>query len=284
MGTGRASGTVRNGLTRRIVGFGASGGAMAVALIMALSPVAAAAGHTYHAPYAGAVSQTSTYTSQSGCATGALTSPVNWSSTTGVLMLTAKTSAKSCGTQLAGVGGYSYGYVQGGLEVAIPIKVATSAAHSISVNWKLHGSATEAMSPGTCTLSTTASYQSCYVSAYLSAYAGAYLVDTTNGSYFYQTNYWSFYNDSYNDTYCYSSTCYNSSGSFGYGTLGGNVSFFINGTLNKLDSYAILTYFYGYAQSYVSSYQATLTGASASASIVLAGGSNKATLSTIVVT
>jgi len=268
---------------RRIVGITSSGGAMAVALIMALSPAAAAAGHTYHAPYAGAVSQTNTYTSVSGCATGALTAPVNWSSTTGVFTMTAKTSAKGCGTQLAGVGGNSYGAAQGGVEVAVPIKAATSAAHSLSVNWKFHGSATMTMTPGTCTLATTTSFQDCYVSGYIDIYAGAYLVDLTNGSYFYPTNYWYFYNDSYNETYCYSGSCYNASGSFGFGTLG-NVSFFINGTLNKLDSYAVVTYVYAYASSSVSAYVATLSGGSATASVVLAGGSNKAALSSIVIT
>jgi len=257
---------------------------MAVALIMALSPAAAAAGHTYHAPYTGTVSQTSSYTSVSGCATGALTSPVNWSASTGTFTMAAKSSGKGCGTQLAGVGGNSYGSAEGGLEVAIPIKAATSAAHSISVNWKIHASVSESMTPGTCvTSNTTTFFQYCEVFADVSIYGFAYLVDTTNGTYFYPTNYWDYYNESYNETYCYSGTCYLSAGSFAYGALG-NVSWFINGTLNKLDSYAIVTYMYVYASSGAEAYTATLSGGSASASVVLAGGPNKATLSSIVVT
>jgi len=284
MTTGIPKGRTMAGLGRRLVGFTSAGGAMAVALIMALSPAAAAAGHTYHAPYAGAVSQTYSSTSQSGCATGALTAPVNWSSTTGVLTMAAKASAKSCGVQLAGVGGNSYGSAYGQAEVAIPIKAATSALHTITVNWKLHAVASTTFVPGTCTISTTTTFfQYCETGAGVSVYGFAYLVDLTNGTYFYPSNYWSFYNESYNETYCYSGTCYNSSGSFGYGSLG-NVSWFINGTLNKLDSYAIVTYMEGSAYAFAEAYTATLTGGSGSASISMAGGPNKATLSSIVVT
>jgi len=283
METARANGPRRIGLSRRIVGLTTSGGALAVALIMALSPAAAAAGHTYHAPYAGAVSSTNSYTDQSGCATGALTSPVNWSSTTGILTLAAKASAKNCPAQLAGVGGNSYGSGSGGVDVAIPIKVATSAAHSISVNWKIHATSSSSYTPGTCTLATTTSFQYCESGADVSVYGFTYLVDLTNGTYFYPTNYWDYYNESFNETYCYSGTCYNYTYAFAYGSLG-NVSWFINGTLNKLDSYAIVTYLDAYASAFAESYTATLTGASGSASFSMAGGPNKATLSSIVVT
>ena len=287
MGTGTKS---LGRLTGRWGAMGATGGVMGVTLLLMLSPLAAGAGHTYRPPYTSMVSSTSTYQGQQGCGTESITTLPTWNSTSGVFTIAGKTSSKNCGASLAGVGGSSEGYFEGEIDLAMPVKV-TASTHNVTVTWKVNAAVTSSYSPPkSCTGPSTDLYFYCDVASDYFIDGEAYLVDTTNGTYFYPTSYWEWYNESYNETeydnFSGTPTWYNYSGAYSYGAPGSAI-WYINSSyaLNPRDSYVVVMYFYVDcdADTYAYGYPTgpTLVGGSASTSINMASGPNKATLTSI---
>jgi hypothetical protein len=280
------------GTHRRLSALGLGSGAAVVALVMMLSPIAAA--HTpvtYTAPYLRSVVQLSSYTDVGGCAKLTATK-LHFSAMTGMGTWAAKATAKSC-KKLGPIGGSGFAYSSGQALVGVPIKTFHGAATptTVAVTWTVSAmAAASASHTGSCppvVLSSTGygySYCSSYASA--SVYAFAYMIDLTNGSYFYPSNYpqlFSIYNDTYNDTYCYSFTCYSYNYSYASATTsfsGSSTStWWINGTLNHADKYAVVTY----VDPYVDASSYGYPGASAVAYVDMASTGNGFSLASIVV-
>jgi hypothetical protein len=205
----------------RSVALGTGGLSAAVALLMVLSPAAAAAGvHpalTMAPPYLGSVSSGSSYASAYGCAS-ASGPALKWTATTGFINGAQKAAAKTCGKTLAGV--------------AIPFKVSSGGNHSIMASIKTSMSLTSGQSSGGCPKSLVKYPPALYSYSSSQCYTGtsefmdfsAYVVDLNNNSWF--SNYSFQYNASYkswsNTTTCYNygtPSCYNSTGwsNFSYG-------------------------------------------------------------------
>jgi len=261
---------------------GTGGAAVAVTLLMVLSPMAAAASHTFKPPYAKTATALYTQLAFGGCGTASQTVPVNWSATTGVMIASGKTSTKSCTNQVGGVGGSSYGEYVAEALIGMPIKVTTTALHSVNVSWNVHATTSSSFTAGTCYLgSTSSSFFYCESIALWEVFGQASVVDNTNGSVFYSSNSFFAYNESYNQTFWFGSWS-NSSGVFGFGAFGAQ-TLFINASLVAGHSYSVVTYIEVIAESALEAYNAAVKGGSASASVNMGSGTNKATLTSIVV-
>jgi len=121
------------------LGYLVGGGAIAVALIMALSPAATAASANFlHAPYKGVVSPNNDIY-QSGC--GKVTAEKKWhfSMKKGVGGSESKGSAASCKKQIAGVGQSSDAESYGGFDLAFSLgkipATATTVDANITASW-----------------------------------------------------------------------------------------------------------------------------------------------------
>jgi hypothetical protein len=281
------------GNTRRWSALGVGGGAMMIAITMMLSPVAAA--HTpvtYTAPYLHAVTSNSLYSSVSGCAKLAQTK-LHFSTLTGMGTWAGKATAKTCPHHLGPIGGYGSSFAEAQTLVGVPIHSFHGAATptTVAVTWTMTFSAAVAAThtgscPAVVLSSTGYGYSYCAAEAFTEMFGYSYLIDLTNGSYFYSSNYPTLidlYNYSYNDTYCYSFTCYsyNYTASSASSSMSGSTSatWWINGTLNHADKYAVETYVYAYVDSYASGFPA----GSASSVLDLASSGNGEALSSIVV-
>jgi hypothetical protein len=265
---------------------GSTGLMAAVSLMMVLGPAMAGAVHpaviTVVAPYKGASTGYNSW-SVSGCGKAKITSPATFNLKTGAGGFSGSAAAKTCGKSFGGVGGSGYGSTSSEVQVAVKLpghKGTTAVAATVALAW----AGSNALVAGTCTTSATASYSSCYRSASVDLYGYAYVIDETNGTYSYATNYFpGAYNSSYNDTYCYSGTCYQ----YSYGTPGSftnSMSFTWNFTVKsmvKSHVYALWFYFAGYVYASASTYNAVLTGASASASLNFATLGNGVTLTSV---
>ena len=248
-------------------------------------------------PYKGAVSQVYNSSSTGGCgAVGKVVVKAVWSPVTGIGHFADAGAAKSCAKSLAGIGGSSSGSGNGQFDVAVPVHIGTTGAHSVASTWSFKWTTSESLTvkgkcPAVKMSSTGYGYQYCsaYASAYLSGYS--YLVDTTNGSYIYSTSYWSGvsnYSDTYNDTYCYNFNCTSYNNTFGTpGSSSGSTTFtwWFNGTMVKSHHYALVAYIYGAGYAGVSGYpNAGYKGSSGSGMVNLATLGNGAKLTGISIT
>ena len=267
---------------------GTAAGAMALALVMVLSPLAAGA-HTYKAPYSGMVTSPYQYSDQSGCASLTVTSPMNWSSTTGVASYAAKTTAKSCPTQIGPVGGDSFAYTDSETALALPLKM-TNGVHNITANWKLNPIISDTFKGGNCTGSTSVTYFYCEEFSDYDVYTFAELYDNTNGTYipmtccnYYYENYAEVYNETEWDNFSGTGTWYNYSGNYSYiSPNSGALQFNTTWSLVRSDAYYLIMYVEFDVESDCYSYDATLVGGSVTDSIS-AVGSHAAVLSSVVV-
>jgi hypothetical protein len=280
------------GNTRRWSALGVGGGAMLIAVTMMLSPVAAAhAPVTYTAPYLKSVMTNSIYSGVSGCAKLSQTK-LHMSTVTGMGTWAGKATAHTC-KHLGPIGGYGSAYSEAETLLGVPIHSFFGAATptTVAVTWTVtYAASASAAHTGSCpavVLSSTGyGYSYCSASAYAEVFGYSYLIDLTNGSYFYPSNYPSIlylYNYTYNDTYCYSFTCYsyNYSYSSGSASTSGSMpaTWWINGTLNHADKYAVETYLFMYVNSYAQGFPS----ATAAAALDLASSGNGFSLTSIVV-
>jgi hypothetical protein len=283
------------GQTRRWSALGLGSGAALVAMAMIMAPIASA--HTpvtYSAPYLRAVMSNSLFKDVGGCAKLTATK-LHFSTVTGMGTWAAKASAHACAKHLGPVGGSGFSESEAQTLIGVPIKSFHGAATptTVAVTWSITAAAAISTTMGAspcppAVINPSTGYGSsyCYLEASASMYGYSYLVDLTNGSYFYSSNYptlISLSNYTFNDTYCYSFTCYYYNYSYGTPTTSFSGSttatWWINGTLNHADKYAVETYVYAFVYAGASGFPKS----SAAASLDMASGSNGETLTSIVV-
>jgi hypothetical protein len=220
------------------------------------APIAEArATFTYTAPYARSLVVTSNFYDVAGC--GKLqVGHIHLSAKTGIGTWTGKASGGTCTRTIVGLTESSIAYASSDAELAVPVKSLYGHATPthVAVTWTISAVGSARMTlGGSCrppTVNPTSGYGAsfCFLEASASIFAFAYLVDLTNGSYFYPSNYlnaFQEFNYSSNDTYCYSFTCYSYNYSYSYGApFAGSTTFTwsINGTLDHSDRYVVLTY------------------------------------------
>jgi len=303
----------------RLLAAGTTGFALAITLLMVLSPMSAGASvhpaTVLKAPYKGTASSPSWYGGTQGCGT-AKGSSGKWTATTGVLTGSSTTTAKTCGKVIGYVGGYNSGYWSSSVEVAVPIKILTTANHSIGVGATVTSTTTYAYNHGACPTKLIhyppayGSYQYAYCEAGVYVYWELYasLVDLSNSSWYkHNYTYVEAYNDSYYQNYtdCYNYgtvTCYNTTGNhsyhgpFGYNapgylgcSLSGSCSFTLwtNSTapMPRTDRWAVIVSLYMETNGYASSVNvagAFLAAATASMNLATLGNGAKITSVTIV--
>jgi len=235
--------------------YGTTGFATAVALLMILSPASAGTVHsaTVLSPaYTHTVTQSSMSNSIQGCAKEKV-GATKWTATSGVISESDAASAKTCGKSLGYVGGYSSAYADGGIEVAIPFKVASSGNHAIDSSWTVNLATSSSYTAGACPAKNVNynpplygySYGYCEAGANLGFDVYSTVVDLTNNSWYGNYSYADSYNDSYweNYTYCYNygtPSCSNTSGPFSYSyTYGWNDPGFSAFTWNGATSWSM---------------------------------------------
>jgi len=302
----------------RLLAAGTTGFALAITLLMVLSPMSAGASvhpaTVLKAPYKGTTNSPGWYAGVTNCGTTKGTA-AKWIPTTGAITTTAATTAKTCGKNIGYVGGSSYANWGGQVQVAIPIKVLTTANHSIGATISITLASVQTLAHGLCPSKfihyppALYSYESagCGVSADVSVYVYTQLVDLSNSSWYHHNyTYASVYNDSYWENYssCYNygtPTCYNTSGNLsyhgGYGynspgaatcTLSGTCTFtqWTNSTapMPRTDRWAVVVYFS--ASAYSSAFYQNVAGpfvGSASASMNMATLGNGAKIASITI-
>ena len=267
---------------------------------------------TLSAPYAGTVSSPSSYLSASGCSLAKTLSPERWSGSAGVYSVSLISKSVTCAKSLGGVGVYSSSYLQGGIQLAIPFRVASNGNHTIQSSWTFTLATKESITQGGCPGPSVAypPPKNAYVSSscssnaqwQLSAYS--YIVDLNNLS-------WYFYNGSslyaanysywYNDTYCYnygtpacsnSSAGHNFSYSSGYQEAGklassgaSSIAMWDNSTkMLRGHHYVLIFSIYAYLGSSIDAYNVKGHWAASSvASVNMASLGNGARLSSVMI-
>lgn len=216
----------------RLLTVGATGFALAVAVLMALAP--ASAGAVAHpsvvlkAPYKGTLASASIFTDLGGCAALKVV-PAKWAATTGMLTSSVSASSHTCPKSIGTIGANSYADGGPGIGVAIPFKVGTNGNHSIGSSFTITLASSSAFAAPFCKLAVNYapahyqySYGYCEAGTYISFSINAQLVDLNNATYSaYNSSYGDTYNDSYteNYSYCYNYSapaCYNNNGTHGY--------------------------------------------------------------------
>jgi hypothetical protein len=240
-----------------------------VCLAVLLAPAASAHRSVhYGAPYSKAVVQLPNYTNLYGCAKMTST-PMRFSSSTGVGGFSGKTSAHWCPKTLTMVN-QGFAEAAGQAIVDIPVKTfpGTSTPTVIGVTWSIHGSSAVSIGyggvacpPTPVNNSTGNGFSYCAMDAGTGVFGDAYLLDRTNGSVIYAANYptlLNLYVYTYNDTYCYSFVCYtynNSANSPTTSWSGTSLqTWWINGSLNHSHRYVVETYVYAWV--YANVYEA----------------------------
>ncbi|HZY69828.1 MAG TPA: hypothetical protein VFF67_02470 [Thermoplasmata archaeon] len=205
--------------------YGSAGVAVAVALVMAVSPMAGALKpHVILPPFKGSASTIYKSISQSGnCkSTSALTS-LHWVPKTGNVTGFAYSAAKGCLVVPTG-SGYASAYTYAQFQVAIPVKVYTNTGHNFSVDFSydytLLASITGAAGcPPAKNVPGTYTYSYCNLDVSAGSFLSMELYDQTNNTYLYGGHDYVYppenYSYVYNDSYCNGSgTCYNYSYSY----------------------------------------------------------------------
>jgi hypothetical protein len=282
-------------------------GTVAVALIMLLSPIAAA-GVAHPAAGKGVVWDPSSSINYNGCAKARSAEP-RFAPATGIGHWLGSVSATTCSKTIGGTSSSSSGDVSGDLEVEAPLHLTAASASvnvtwSLGLTWAIHAAvASTASCPGAASsysyydsyisswVNTTSFSSYCSADASVNMYGDAYVEDTTSGATYYPSNYWygvnanfDRYNDSSDSTTNYSNPAqwfnnYTSSNSYGYAhgssgsgnfTAANSPSWFINATFVKGDKYMLVTYLDASASASING----LKSSSTSASLDAASGTN----------
>lgn len=185
---------------------GGMAGAIA-AVILLLAPCAASGqlkSSTMTPPYKGAAASETKVLSISGpCKTTAALTALHWLPKHANITSVASASAKGCGTPPTG-GGYSWAYVFAIWQLAIPVRVNTSAPHNFSAKFAFDYTPVTALagvptcpaakpSPGSST------YSACWENAVAGSTMGLQLYDATNRTLLDRG--WSYFFGPYNSTY-----------------------------------------------------------------------------------
>ncbi|HZY69830.1 MAG TPA: hypothetical protein VFF67_02480 [Thermoplasmata archaeon] len=200
--------------------YASAGAAVAVALLMAASPLAGALKpHVIVPPYKGSTSVVYRSVSSYGsCKSSVALTGVHWVPKTGNATGFGYASAKGCATPPIG-NGNSQGYTSAEFEIGIPIKVATNLGHNISVDvsyvYTVIATVTgKASCPVAKNVPGVYTYSDCSVYASAGSSVSMEFWDQTNGSFLYGQNDYAYlpqnYSQVYNYSYCNGAgTCYN---------------------------------------------------------------------------
>jgi hypothetical protein len=262
------------------------GGLLAMAAVLALAPagLGAVPSHTttLKAPYKTLISAAFSSTNSVGCGTDKIVTAPHFSPHTGTGGFSVGGIAPACGKVPNGIA--NRGIATGQVSIVVPIKVAHTAV-SIVANWTLSAAGSVSLTSAPCPSSSAVSY-ACYEFAEVYVFAQAYLIDTTNGTLTFSSNFWAgLQNASENDTFCNGGSCTTAilGGSSGGFSSTQQVSFYVNGTsLNNTHTYVLEVDLYGAADAELDSSNTHLIGGHASASLNFATLGNGAKLNSIV--
>ncbi|MCI4330823.1 MAG: hypothetical protein L3K19_03110 [Thermoplasmata archaeon] len=254
--------------------------AFAVTLLLLVAPATLGAhAVVLTAPYSGAKTTSSESLSVSGCAHAGVPTRGYFHGSTGIGGLRVWSTSQSCSA------GYGYGSTSSTSFIStVPVTLAHSKATVVAVVL-LRAWVAAHLTPGTCTTG-SGNYSSCSESAYASLYGYVYLADMTSGATWYPANYLLGTAQSiYQGYYCYLGNCssYTSNYTVPFQTSS-STSLTINVTgATTTDSFALVVDFSSYADSYVSAYGATLSGAKASATVNAASSGEHIDLASITI-
>lgn len=263
---------------RRLAGGSAGIGAMAIMVMMALSPIASAM--TPGVTFKNSTPATSSSFYLSGCSFGKVVKPT-FSTTTGFGKIAMKGSAHTCKAAKGGqlVTSFADFSSSVGLTQSVHLLAAKT---NVAITWNVTGLATGAATgvathcptytysfsyfAGTTWVFYNSSSSYCAAEAYWEMYSDPYVYDATTGTYSYGTfnymyNQTGNYHDMYSYTYNYSNSSYTNvtySGSFNgsFGSTSTNhiswgPSANIAGTYNVGDHLIIYATLYAFAEAYV---------------------------------
>jgi hypothetical protein len=228
-----------------LTGAGVAGLSTLVALSLLAGAVHPAV--TLKAPYSGTVSRVGGSGYVNGCSAKA-TFPVKptWNPKNGSVAVSGAAAAKGC----PGLSAVSYAQASSLIEIAIPVRASTNGTHSVAVDWRYGinlpvSIRTGGRCPSPVLDSMGSGQSSCQVSAGAGFSVQLWLIDFTNGSQWYPTNYWpGTHNDSFVSTgeYCYYWTCsYQNSSTHTNGVVGSHsFTWYLNATFNMTDTVALV--------------------------------------------
>jgi len=250
-----------------------------VALIIAFAPVSQAATASHGpamtrmtGPWTGATSSHGTSVTTSGCAGAKITATPAFHWMNGLTTMGLAAHSSNCNS----LGG-SYGYSDGSVEVTIPLTLPAGTS-VVTAHWDVRATLSADLTAVTCAMpnsgsTSNTSYSDCEANSEASLSGYVYLWDTTSGATYFPATFWSGIgaSTSFYD-YCYAGSCYASfSGSNHVSVLYGvSMHIRVHGA-NTNDTFELVMYIYGSAYSQDYSYDATMTGGAAHATVDLMG-------------
>jgi len=256
---------------------------IAIAGIFLLLPVAQAATASpptilLKAPYSGVTVSPSTSTSTSGCASGKVIRAPSFSAATGSTRFSVKASASSCPGPFGDSGAASAGLT---LLVPIPVYSGNDVIHA---KMTVDASLAARIGGANCLLFNL-SFSYCYSSASAYLYGYAYLIDETSGFYYSSTSYWPGV-DAYSSLYvsCYVGNCSVNLTAPMHITVSAPVSWTFDAAgLNAAHLFVLEVDLYSSVSAYDYAYDASFTGASEFANVLMSGPGLGATLNSITI-
>ncbi|MCI4331513.1 MAG: hypothetical protein L3K19_06670 [Thermoplasmata archaeon] len=255
------------------------------AVLLILAPAALAgptAAVTLKAPYKKATVTLTNPSSTAGCGTFTRVQASSFNKTTGIGAFSDNATTSWC-TSYTNNSALS----EGKFEVALPIKVTTTGAHTITVLWDTVAVGSENLTAGTCSGSSGVLYSGCTQFAKTFVYGYAFLLDKTThkhvassawpGNFAYSSSY----------TSCRYTNCTTSTSGKATGSFGGSFfwAWYWNGTvMNSTHKYVLQMFILGGASVEMLVSGATLSGGSANAQLNSATHGNDEQLYSISIT
>lgn len=257
-----------------------------MALVMVLAPVGSATLlHTtvLKAPYKHLLVATFSNTAQVACGKDRVTAQPHFTPKTGKGGFSDTASDGACAGLPTNIA--NYGSASSQVSIVLPIKLFRSHVN-IAVNWTFTLALSEKFTPGTCKVSTNATY-GCNELAEAFVAGDAYLYDTYNNSIYFSSNFWpGITNLSENSTSCSGGTCSTASFPGSTGAFSGtvNIVWYVNATaLNTSQGFILEVDLFGGASAVMDAYNTYVVGGAAQATVNFATLGNGATLNSITI-
>ncbi|MCI4330771.1 MAG: hypothetical protein L3K19_02845 [Thermoplasmata archaeon] len=249
-------------------------------LVLAPAGLGAAPSHTttLKAPFKTLVTASFSSTGQVGCGFDKIVTAPHFVAHSGLGGFSLAGTAPACAKLPNGIA--NRGQTTAQVSIVVPILVKHPAI-TIESNWSISASGSVSLTSTPCPTSTAATY-ACYEFAQAYLFSQSYLIDTTNGSLFFGTNFWpGFQNVTENDTFCSGGTCSTAilgSPSGGFSATQG-MDLFVNATgLNSTHTYELEVDLYGGALAELDASNTKLVGGHAAATVNFATLGNGAKL------
>lgn len=260
-------------------------GTLAVAAIMLLTPAAAGVSPAktivLKAPYKTMVTAEFSSTNTVGCGTDRIVTAPHFALKTGTGGFSDAGTAPACAKLPNGIA--NRGSATSQVSIVQPIHLLHTHT-SVVANWTFSASGSESLTSTACPAGAAGVSYDCFELAQVYLFAQAYLIDTTNGSIYFSSNFWpGFINTSENDTFC-TPTCTTAilGGSGGSFSASQGVTFYVNATgLNVTHTYALEVDLYGAAYAEIDASNTKLVGGHAAAALNFATLGNGAKLNSL---